>query len=73
MQENEKLPTQDLIDQSKLLRGRVRRRIAESKDLMQRIQHRWERIAVGRVCADCRTAQALSEFDDTVPCEPNAS
>jgi hypothetical protein len=51
------------------MHGRARRRIASS---LERI-HRWEQIAVGRVCSTCRIAQATGEFDDAVACEPKAS
>jgi hypothetical protein len=31
--------------------------------------HDWLMIAAGRVCRECYEAQALSEFDDSTPCE----
>lgn len=65
--------SKNLIDQSKLLAGRARRSIAGSKERIHRNQHRWEHIAVGRVCSICRITQTPTEFDDTVACEPKAS
>jgi hypothetical protein len=59
-------------DPSQALAGGPRRGTAEAASVVQ-IRHRWERIAVGRVCAHCRTAQATGEFDDDVDCEPKAS
>jgi hypothetical protein len=59
-----------LIDQSKLLRKRARRRIDESETLIGRAHHNWHQIAAGRVCVVCMTALPPTEYDDDVPCEP---
>jgi len=34
--------------------------------------HSWQTIRLGRVCERCGLVQANGEFDDTVPCEPDA-
>lgn len=73
MREIDPRSSSDLIDQGKLLNGRMRRRIAESKERVGRTSHRWEHIALGRVCSICRITQTPTEFDDTVACEPKAS
>lgn len=65
--------SKDLIDQSKLLKGRARRRIADAMERIDRGQHRWEHIALGRVCSVCRTTQTPNEYDDDVACVPKAS
>jgi hypothetical protein len=73
MDETNPLRSKDLIDQSKLLHGRARRRIAEAQKLVPQAKHQWERIAVGRVCVSCKLAQATGEFDDSAPCEQHTS
>jgi hypothetical protein len=34
------------------------------------LHHRWIGIAAGRVCTECKLAQANGQFDDKVPCRP---
>ena len=62
----------DLIDQSKLVNKRARRRIKQSCERIERTKHAWVTIAAGRVCTTCRTSQAKGDFDDAVPCREQA-
>jgi hypothetical protein len=59
----------DLLDQSKPLRKRARRRVSDSKQRIERARHQWHRLPVGRVCLVCQKVQATDEFDDAVPCK----
>lgn len=56
------------LDQSNLLNRRVRKKIAASQERIERGQHQWQKIALGRVCIDCLTSQATGEYEDAVPC-----
>jgi hypothetical protein len=58
----------DRIDRSKLTNKRAQPRIAESQRLVERTQHRWQSLPVGRVCSICQLAQAVDEMHDDVPC-----
>ncbi len=65
--------SQDLIDNSKLLRKRAKKLVARSSELVTRTHHKWHMLAaLGRVCAICETTQASGEFDDRVPCKRTA-
>jgi hypothetical protein len=58
-----------LRDQSKLLKKRAERLNRESQKRIERTNHSWQHLAVGRICASCKTTQMTGEFDDTVPCK----
>ena len=58
-----------LSDQSKLLKKRAERLNRESQKRIERVNHSWQHLAVGRICASCKATQMTGEFDDTVPCK----
>jgi hypothetical protein len=59
---------QRLIDQSRILIRRAKRQRQRSQERIDRTEHRWLRLPLGRVCMDCRTAQGHDEYDDDVRC-----
>jgi hypothetical protein len=58
----------DLIDRSKLLNKRARKQVSRSRERINRFEHRWVSITLGRVCEVCRQVQPDGEFDDTSAC-----
>ena len=58
-------PSNDFVDQSKLLKRRGRTLVRQSQE---RTKHKWMGIAVGRVCVNCSEAQAKGEFQEDTPC-----
>ena len=69
--EDRSLRRRDLIDQSKLRIKRGKKQAAQSRERINSAGHQWEGIAVGRVCLECKEAQAKGEFQDT-PCSASA-
>jgi hypothetical protein len=65
--------SRDLIDQSRLLTKRAEKQVDASRRRIERGQHKWLTIAVGRVCTECQLSQADGEFEDQTPCRPRAS
>jgi hypothetical protein len=66
--------SQALTDQGSTLNERVRSTIARSRDRIRRAEHRWMKVALGRICQVCWLTQADGEFDDdsTCPGSPRA-
>lgn len=60
--------SRDLIDQSRLRQKRAQRKIARSQERIKRTEHRWMRIALGRVCEVCKRVEAKGEFEDGTNC-----
>jgi hypothetical protein len=66
--ERRRRESHDLIDRSKLLNKRARKQVERSRERINRFEHRWVSITLGRVCDVCRHVQAEGEFDDNSFC-----